>query len=270
MKFIFNKSFIKWLAGITFIIAGFSQVSYSVLGICSFILFMCAGAICMPPILNLIEKKLRSPLISIAKYVLVIIFWFGGVYFMKINDPHVINENLTTSKIIKKEDLNRKSHLDSIIKEIKKEKDFKVTHIDYKPDSTLCISIKTKKEIQASYFDNYYEIFKIGNVSEITVFRNGQLHSTIGYHSQKTIDDFNKNFVSGYDGSCRPVEKYIKTIMNDPSTYEHDRTFVTNLVDGTFEVKTLFRGSNSFGAIVLNTANATVSRDGEIIKFSLE
>ena len=224
----------------------------------------------MPPILNLIEKKLQKTLISITKYVLVIIFWFSGVYFMKMNDSHVNDENLTTSKNIKKEDINRKSHLDSIINEVKKEKDFKVTQIDYKPDSTLCISIKTKKEIKASYFENYYEIFKIGNVSEITVFRNGKLHSTIGYHSQKIVDDFNKNFVSGYDGSCRPVEKYIKTIMNDPGTYEHDRTFVTILVDGTFEVKTLFRGSNSFGAIVLNTANAIVSKDGEIIKFNLE
>ena len=160
--------------------------------------------------------------------------------------------------------------MDSVIKEIKKEKDFEVTQIEYKPDSTLYISIKTNKEIKASYFENYYSIFKIGNVSEITVLKKGKLQSTIGYHSQKIIDEFNKKFISGYDGSCRPVEKYIKSNMNDPSTYEHDRTVVTNLVDGNFEIKTIFRGSNSFGAIVKTTAYATVSNDGQILSFQTE
>ena len=81
------------------------------------------------------------------------------------------------------------------------------------------------------------------------------------------LDAFQGNF-SGWDGSYRPLEKLIKSNMNDDSSYKHVST-VYHLVlnkDPHAIVKTTFRGTNAYGGVVKQTVAARVDvRTGEIV-----
>jgi hypothetical protein len=62
---------------------------------------------------------------------------------------------------------------------------------------------------------------------------------------------------SPWDGSYRPLENSIKGNLKDPSSYEHVKTMYGFVYYGTdrpyMNVKTVYRGKNSFGAIVTET-----------------
>ncbi|USR60651.1 hypothetical protein NFJ01_20875 [Lelliottia amnigena] len=81
------------------------------------------------------------------------------------------------------------------------------------------------------------------------------------------LDAFQSNF-SGWDGSYRPLEKMIKSSMNDDSSYKHVST-VYHLIlnkDPHAVVKTTFRGTNAYGGVVKQTVAARVDvRTGEVI-----
>lgn len=81
------------------------------------------------------------------------------------------------------------------------------------------------------------------------------------------LDAFKDNF-SGWDGSYRPLEKQIKASMNDDSSYKHVST-VYHLIlnkDPHAIVKTTFRGTNAYGAVVKQTVAARVDvRTGEVV-----
>ncbi len=185
--------------------------------------------------------------------------------------PEPKGNNDSKAGVVSKEEVQKqKLRLDSVIEKIKTDKDIKTKSVEYLTDSTLKIQLASEKsEITAAGFDNLYQILDIGNVSEIEVFKNNNLESSFGYKTQAKVDKFKKEFVS-YDGSCKPVVDYIKESMNDPSSFDHVRTFVTPLMGGSFEIKTVFRGKNAFGGTVLNSCFAEVSAAGKILSFKME
>ena len=182
------------------------------------------------------------------------------------------NNNTKQEEAQKKEQAQKqKLRLDSVIEKIKTDKDIKTQAVEYLADSTLKIVLSpVKSEITAAGFDNLYQILDIGNVSEIEVYKKNKKESSFGFRTQAIIDNFKKEFVSSYDGSCRPVVDYIKEGMNDPSSFDHVRTFVTPISNGNFEIKTVFRGKNAFGGTVLNSSYAEVSPSGNIVSFKME
>ena len=77
-------------------------------------------------------------------------------------------------------------------------------------------------------------------------------------------EEIGKQF-SAWDGSNYTLEKYIKSSMNDPDSYEHVETrYVDNGNDIT--VYTKFRGTNAFGGKVVNVVGARMSLSGEILE----
>ncbi len=70
---------------------------------------------------------------------------------------------------------------------------------------------------------------------------------------------------SGWDGSHRGLEKYIKSTMNDPESYDHVETRYTDKGSYLY-VQTTFRGRNGFGGMVKQTVSANVSLDGKVLK----
>lgn len=67
---------------------------------------------------------------------------------------------------------------------------------------------------------------------------------------------------SPWNGSYRPLENYIKGNLKDPSSYEHVKTMYGLVYYGTdrpyMNVKTVYRGKNSFGAIITETTSIKV------------
>ncbi len=67
---------------------------------------------------------------------------------------------------------------------------------------------------------------------------------------------------SPWNGSYKPLENYIKNNLKDPSSYEHVKTMYGLVYYGTdrpyMNVKTVYRGKNSFGAIITETTSIKV------------
>ncbi len=81
------------------------------------------------------------------------------------------------------------------------------------------------------------------------------------------LDVFQSNF-SGWDGAYRPLEKLIKANMNDDSSYKHVSTTYRLLLgkDPHAVVKTTFKGTNVYGAIVKQMIAVRVDiKTGEIV-----
>lgn len=70
---------------------------------------------------------------------------------------------------------------------------------------------------------------------------------------------------SPWDGSHRQLTRLIKKLMNDPESYDHDRTTYIDKGDYII-VTTYFRGANKFGGIVRNWVKAKATINGDIIE----
>jgi uncharacterized lipoprotein NlpE involved in copper resistance len=66
------------------------------------------------------------------------------------------------------------------------------------------------------------------------------------------IEDKRKGFhcLSGWDGSHRGVEKYLKANLRDPDSYQHNKTIITSVKDGKHTLITTYRAKNGFGGYV--------------------
>ncbi|MFS7164575.1 hypothetical protein [Serratia proteamaculans] len=84
------------------------------------------------------------------------------------------------------------------------------------------------------------------------------------------FDAFKSN-VRSFDSSYRPLTAAIKESMNNPSTFEHVETSYRFMLDNSSPyavVTTVYRGSNSFGALVKNSISAKVDlRTGNIVEY---
>jgi hypothetical protein len=110
-----------------------------------------------------------------------------------------------------------------------------------------------------------YNYDTLSIISEIEVYKNGRLKSSEGKRTWAKTERFEKEYISSWDGSCRILEKYIKSTMNDPGSYEHVRTFYNLQSDGTFRLKTIFSGKNAFGGRVQNEIYAIMDGNGNIL-----
>lgn len=74
-----------------------------------------------------------------------------------------------------------------------------------------------------------------------------------------------KIMFSPYDGSHRGLEKFIKSNMHDPDSFEHVETRSSD--EGSYILVYMkYRGKNAFGGLVLNEMTAKSDLDGNIIE----
>jgi hypothetical protein len=70
---------------------------------------------------------------------------------------------------------------------------------------------------------------------------------------------------SPWDGSVREVESYLKSALNDPSSYDHVESSVPVGEGDYWTVISSFRGKNAFGGLVLNTKKFYI-QGGRVVK----
>lgn len=81
------------------------------------------------------------------------------------------------------------------------------------------------------------------------------------------LDAFQKN-ISGWDSSYRPLERYIKSRMNDEDSYKHVSTSYHLILnkDPHARVATVYRGTNGYGAVVKARTIARIDlKTGEVV-----
>ncbi len=61
------------------------------------------------------------------------------------------------------------------------------------------------------------------------------------------------------------MERYLKTVMNDPGSYEHIQSTVPVGEGDYWTVVSSFRGKNAFGALIINTKKFYIQQ-GQVVK----
>jgi hypothetical protein len=88
------KNALKWATGLLFGICALMALSYQ--GFLSFLLFSFVSAVCIPPAHSWIQQKTKINLSRPAKYVAVILLWFGAA--LSFPKPPTSNTPLSTPK----------------------------------------------------------------------------------------------------------------------------------------------------------------------------
>jgi len=98
-----------------------------------------------------------------------------------------------------------------------------------------------------------------------TWLRDMKARENAAAEKQAKMDAVISSVFSAWDGSCRNLERSIKTNMNDPDSYKHIETrYSYDTDEGYFDVITKFRGRNGFGGMVVNAVKAKVLFDGTV------
>ena len=139
---------------------------------------------------------------------------------------------------------------------------------DYAHRNTPRLSDKTRNNLQA-LGGLCFGLFLVAlfSANELGCFRSLRFSSSPSQQADSSDPQkrlLNAGF-SAWDGSHRALTQKIKGSMNDPSSYEHVETGISDLGD-YFMVKTTFRGKNAFGGLVLNSVVAKVDTKGNVIE----
>lgn len=86
-----------------------------------------------------------------------------------------------------------------------------------------------------------------------------------GDKKPETRSDKIKKQFSPWDGAHWKLGDVIEGAMNDPDSYEHDKTTYIDMGDHIV-VTTIYRGRNAFGGMVRGSVSAKVSIDVQIIE----
>ena len=81
----------------------------------------------------------------------------------------------------------------------------------------------------------------------------------------KERKEFVEKHFSKWSGEHRGVEKYIKDNMNDPDSYEHEKTTYLE-TPNYLVVTTKYRGKNKFGGLVLQESMFKVNYEGQVLE----
>lgn len=124
---------------------------------------------------------------------------------------------------------------------------------------------------------NYSKIARLDPTDIATKFKVNEITSRVNVERsrvartqerQEREQQIRQQF-SGWDGSHPAVVRAIKSQLKNPDSYKHVETRFNDTGSENFMVFTTFRGTNSFNAVVTNTATATVSPSGEVISLSV-
>lgn len=75
---------------------------------------------------------------------------------------------------------------------------------------------------------------------------------------------------SPWDGSHRNLVKYVKENMNDPESFDHDKTTYQVYRGDTLLIHMTYRGKNAFGGVVRNGVVAKALIDGQLLEVESE
>ena len=140
----------------------------------------------------------------------------------------------------------------------------------YVPASNISYNAKIYKELKSIRPDNEEYIDKHAFYSnKVRVEHQKKQAERAKKMKEKQLANARRNKIeaqfSAWDGSHRNLSNYIKRIMNDPKSYDHAETRYADKGDYLI-VQTTFRGKNAFGGVVLQTVQAKVDLDGNILQ----
>lgn len=180
-------------------------------------------------------------------------------------------------------------NMDSLISEVKKDKDFEIKEVYYnKKDSSFNIAITNKGNVikkhdySAKYFNTMFFLDSVPKIEGIYLYEYvkgkslekkdyGNQLDAYGQRTARYRDKFDKKHFNDFSGYYKPVRTYLKENVNDPSSLEIVNTWNLGMnKDSTFAIKTTYRAKNSFNAIVLETIYCNIDMEGKLSEIRTE
>ncbi len=252
------KTTLKWILGvgcILFTFMAFTESNSTIGGLS----FLVSAAFLIPPIFDKINDKLKIH--RIFKIVIPIVGIFYGFIACGISSE---TENKKGKHEITEFNDPLKIGIDSL-KTLVGEK------VPYEKWSVWGFP-KTLDGTDNNYWVVYLDSANVSFVSDKKtdkiLFAGFEEKNAINYINiiRSERKELIEKQLSGWDGSHIQLTKLIKKAMNDPNSYEHDKTVYWDM--GThLVVRTSYRGKNAFGGVVRNWVKAkTDIKTGTVLK----
>lgn len=286
----------NWAAGLFFLLGGIGSLFDTPLaGVC----LLVAAALLLPPVRKMIfyktNKKFPAILRIAAVFSMFVLFGhFTNEHERSISAQEVAAEEKVKEEAIKEFNSNKSATITAInelienaqyqeaISETNKllsTNDPDIGELHSRAQSLqneLDKSLRTEEllsDLASSLEFNHEKRRDI--YSELTRLHpnNEEYRESLSFHSEKVIErrqqavrqeNIESQF-SSWDGSHRNLERLIKSSMNDPDSYDHVETTFTDNGDH-LRVLTKFRGRNAFGGVVLDSVEAKVAINGQILE----
>lgn len=110
-----------------------------------------------------------------------------------------------------------------------------------------------------------FVLYNIGNNNQ-----NEKVENEVKTSKPLTNQEKAESFLSGWDGSYRPLIKLVKDRMNDPESFEHVETRTGDYGDSFFYMSMKYRGKNGFGGIITRYIDVKVDYNGNILSVDKE
>ncbi|WP_210521612.1 hypothetical protein [Hymenobacter terricola] len=227
--------FLRWLFGVSFIVAGITNIPNTVAG---GTLVVLAGLLMLPPTFPFFSRITGKSFSKPVKYASVILLYAAGFFLVSRSQDAQVAE--------KKQ------------QEAEKEKQEQLAF------EKLPAAVKDSITRERVRLENFKKVVK---ARQDSITKQRQVDN-VAYEAQKNRKEKLEAQFSAYDGSHRGVEQYIKDHMNDPDSYEHVGTRFIDKGD-YIAVMTQFRGKNAFGGKILSSAVAKVDFEGNVLSLQM-
>lgn len=129
-------------------------------------------------------------------------------------------------------------------------------------------SVAPESSNENSIFWGNYDSIEV-NINFAGITAKKLTDEQLAAHEKKQLEKVRQKKISeqfsGWDGSHVNLARAVKNAMNDPKSFKHVETMFADKGDYIL-VYMKFRGSNAFGATVLNEITAKVDVDGNILE----
>ena len=159
---------------------------------------------------------------------------------------------------------------------IKSDSLYEVKEVVFK-DSGILISVnKPDKSGTEAYFDKKYKLNGYDNVNMVYVYQYDQakpLQSASledammakGKKMGRFQDEWTAKFIDTTDGSCKPLKKYLQSMMKRPESYKNELTNYQPESIYKMRVVCKYMLIDSLGAKAVNDITAVIDTAGNVI-----
>jgi outer membrane PBP1 activator LpoA protein len=281
---------LNWLFGTLFLFAGLALTFTASVG--GGVCLACITLLLLPPVRDFVHTKTRKTMRPRTRAILILVLLMASSLFTGF-DSHRQEAKVTAERVAlakqEKADYFR-THRDQIISDVTRDlkagdfqaatsqagkfldmKDRDITDL-YAQAQAQILMAELKTVPREKYRTNQRLYARLVDLCP----NNQKYRDKLSYYTSKVDAEDEKrraaalrskqveNQFSSWDGSHKNLEGHIRSIMNDPDSYEHVKTVYWDRGDHLI-VQTSFRGKNAFGGLVLNSIRAEVSMDGQVV-----
>jgi hypothetical protein len=178
----------------------------------------------------------------------------------------------------KSEQLNRShiANIQNLLAKIKGDSLYEVKDAIYRDSAVLVAVGNPDKSGTEAYFDKKYRVNSYDNINMVFIYQYDSATplQTVSFEDAlmakgkklgKFQDEWVSRFIDTLDGSCKPLNNYLKARLYSPASFKNQETVYQPANIHKMQVICKFRSVDSSGAKILNQVTALIDSAGTII-----